>query len=490
MNGSEIVLMMDVMCCKSVGTDLSMLDIDDFMTEISQLKKEVALLETKLRLRGDEGLKREDSELSLTLLCYTESKHTDAQDTTVCDSNQDLQDDESTDQTSTESLDSVCNAGEQQQILQTKLNMCSVKLVEMRRETITEDHHTDGDNHDDDDFFPPGVKSDSSCVGEITSTSKERVTAQTFSCITGRETLSSHGHLEGKHTEQKLFTCSRCEMTFTTVQEQRRHSNVHREKRHCELCSKVYISYSGLKHHMLTHSGERPFHCTECDMRFRSRNVLVTHKRTHTGEKPYKCPHCEMRFTQKPCLKKHVFLHTNERPYQCSECGKTFRDSVCLKTHQKIHYEKQYECSHCDKRFCHKSQLTSHQRVHTGEKPYLCSQCGKSFSCSSSLRDHQRVHTGEKPYQCNVCGKSFTKHYNLSSHRRTHTGERPYKCSLCENTFTQAVLLRIHLRVHTGEKPYVCSICGERFANVGPFKTHQKKHVQSDLNYEKDFVKK
>nr|XP_055062574.1 uncharacterized protein LOC129445385 [Misgurnus anguillicaudatus] len=123
-------MMMDVMCCKSVGTDLSMLDIDDFITEISQLKKEVALLETKLRLRGDEGLKREDSELSLTLLCYTESKHTDAQDTTVCDSNQDLQDEESTDQTSTESLDSVCNAGEQQQILQTKLNMCSVKLID------------------------------------------------------------------------------------------------------------------------------------------------------------------------------------------------------------------------------------------------------------------------------------------------------------------------------------------------------------------------
>ncbi|XP_073725979.1 uncharacterized protein [Misgurnus anguillicaudatus] len=132
----------DEMFCKSVGTDLSMLDIDDFITEISQLKKKVALLETKLRLRGDEGLMREDvdvvccesstqdSELSLTLLGYTESKHTDAQDTTVCDSNEGLQED----QTSTESLDSVCNAGEQQQILQTKLKMCSVKLIDCLQE--------------------------------------------------------------------------------------------------------------------------------------------------------------------------------------------------------------------------------------------------------------------------------------------------------------------------------------------------------------------
>ncbi|XP_073722565.1 uncharacterized protein [Misgurnus anguillicaudatus] len=66
---------------------------------------------------------------------------------------QDLQDDESTDQTSTESLDSVCNAGEQQQILQTKLNMCSVKpmdcgnQMQMRTEATAdkyEDKHNDG----------------------------------------------------------------------------------------------------------------------------------------------------------------------------------------------------------------------------------------------------------------------------------------------------------------------------------------------------------
>ncbi len=51
----------------------------------------------------------QDSELSLTLLCYT-----------------DAQDHESTDQTSD------CNAGEQQ-MLQTPLKMCSVKLVDCRK---------------------------------------------------------------------------------------------------------------------------------------------------------------------------------------------------------------------------------------------------------------------------------------------------------------------------------------------------------------------
>ncbi|XP_042573482.1 uncharacterized protein LOC109059773 isoform X2 [Cyprinus carpio] len=166
----------DVVCCKSVGTDLSMLDIEDFITEICQLKKEVASLETKLRERGDK-LNREDveqvsvrvtdgteaqdsvwsvrdqrsrdtqdSELSLTLLCYT-----------------DAQDHESTDQTSD------CNAGEQQ-MLQTPLKMCSVKLVDCRNliesrgeETTAEkeQQHTDEEEQEDDDydedFIPPGL---------------------------------------------------------------------------------------------------------------------------------------------------------------------------------------------------------------------------------------------------------------------------------------------------------------------------------------------
>ncbi len=91
----------------------------------------------------------QDSELSLTLLCYT-----------------DAQDHESTDQTSD------CNAGEQQ-MLQTPLKMCSVKLVDCRNliesreeETTAEQQQQSheeeeeddyGNNDDDEDFIPPGL---------------------------------------------------------------------------------------------------------------------------------------------------------------------------------------------------------------------------------------------------------------------------------------------------------------------------------------------
>ncbi|XP_073719128.1 uncharacterized protein [Misgurnus anguillicaudatus] len=441
------------------------------------------------------------------------------QDTTVCDSKQSLQED----QTSTESLDSVCNAGEQQQILQTKLKMCSVKLIdctnlmmkikteptemkteptemktepteieteptEMKTEPTeikTDPTEEEDRTEEDDDFIPSDVKSDSCLDIEImSSTSKERLTAQTLSCITCGKTFSSQRHLERherKHTEQKLFT--RSEISFTTLQEKKLHSEEHREKKkkkqfHCEQCGKIFGSSSNLNVHMRTHSDEKPFNCTECGNSFKTKQHLKIHQRVHTGEKPYECPHCEKRFSCKYNLKRHVLSHTNERPYQCSECDKTFRDSGSLKKHQNTHIkEKLYQCSHCEKRFRHEYQLIVHQRIHTGEKPYVCSHCGKSFTSSSKFRVHQRVHTGEKPYLCSVCGKSFSQGSSLLKHKRIHTGEKPFKCSQCDMTFSYSGHFKVHQRVHTGEKPYACYHCRKSFTSSSKLIVHQRVHT-------------
>ncbi|XP_058619588.1 uncharacterized protein LOC131532155 isoform X2 [Onychostoma macrolepis] len=88
----------------------------------------------------------QDSEISLSLLCYTDTQES------VCDSHA------STDQISTESLGSDCNAEEEQ----TPLKMCSVKLedcrnlTEMKRETTADEELSDDD---DDDVFIPSAKS-------------------------------------------------------------------------------------------------------------------------------------------------------------------------------------------------------------------------------------------------------------------------------------------------------------------------------------------
>ncbi len=82
----------------------------------------------------------QDSELSLTLLCYT-----------------DAQDHESTDQTSD------CNAGEQQ-MLQTPLKMCSVKLVDCRNLIESSEEETTAEqqqqSHEEEEDYDENNKND------------------------------------------------------------------------------------------------------------------------------------------------------------------------------------------------------------------------------------------------------------------------------------------------------------------------------------------
>lgn len=88
----------------------------------------------------------QDSEISLSLLCYTDTQES------VCDSHK------STNQISTESLGSDCNAEEEQ----TPLKTCSVNLedcrnlTKMKRETTADEEQSDDDDDDDDVFIPSG----------------------------------------------------------------------------------------------------------------------------------------------------------------------------------------------------------------------------------------------------------------------------------------------------------------------------------------------
>ena len=80
----------------------------------------------------------------------------------------------------------------------------------------------------------------------------------------------------------------------------------------CTLCPYKASSYSHLKRHLRTHSGERPYACTFCSYRATQHENLKIHLRIHTGEKPFPCPHCTYRATVKHNLVRHITLtHSN-----------------------------------------------------------------------------------------------------------------------------------------------------------------------------------
>ncbi|XP_078244073.1 uncharacterized protein LOC144587391 [Pogona vitticeps] len=170
------------------------------------------------------------------------------------------------------------------------------------------------------------------------------------------------------------------------------------------------------------HSEEKVYKCIECGMSFKRLSELKKHQSIHTGEKAYKCPECGQAFRCNSHLQEHQQINTGEKPYICKDCGKCFKNSSNFRVHQRSHSgEKPYSCKECGKCFCHSSDLKVHQRIHTGEKCYQCIECGEKFSRNANLVVHERIHRKEKPYKCGKCERSFSQIINFIIHQQIHS---------------------------------------------------------------------
>ncbi|XP_056588134.1 gastrula zinc finger protein XlCGF8.2DB-like [Triplophysa dalaica] len=377
---SMMMVQVDVMCCKSVGTDLSMLDIDDLMTEICQLKKEVKLLETKLRERDQ--LNRKD-------VCGV----------SLCDF---------TDQTSPDLLLSVCN---EEQKTSLKLLDCEMEL-----KTQIKEEQTDEDDVFYSDLMEVKEEKSEPNVMEKTHFKTEE---ESLSCLNSDDFSPQKSQ---SATVKYSCTWPQCGKIFTYYYNLEKHLTIHSRERSCICyqCGKTFRREYHLKRHMRIHTGEKPYKCEQCGKNFIRKEDLNSHMKVHTGEKPYKCHQCGKIFFYIYDLEKHITIHSTERSYKCYQCGTTFRREYHLKRHIKIHTgEKPYKCEQCGKNFIRKEDLTSHKRVHTGEKPYICEQCGKSFAWTVNLKEHLLLHSGVK-FQCEQCNKTFISANNLRRHMKLH----------------------------------------------------------------------
>ncbi|XP_072033590.1 uncharacterized protein [Amphiura filiformis] len=159
------------------------------------------------------------------------------------------------------------------------------------------------------------------------------------------------------------ITCPDCnELTSNYGVHQMKHF-----KQMCDLCGKVFKSFSGWRRHLKFHqameTGEKSHVCDKCGKGFILISALTEHRRLHSKERPHTCDVCGKGFKQKAHLTRHLFIHSDKKPITCKFCGKGFTNNFNMK---------------------------SHLRSHTGERPFVCSKCGKSFAHNGSLRTHMK----------------------------------------------------------------------------------------------------
>ena len=87
----------------------------------------------------------------------------------------------------------------------------------------------------------------------------------------------------------KSFSCTRCKMSFTSMEELTSHCEKHKTAatHKCTVCEKSFAWKGSLTRHLRTHSGERPFQCEVCDKRLTRKNNLRTHLQIHNSERPF-----------------------------------------------------------------------------------------------------------------------------------------------------------------------------------------------------------
>ncbi|KAK5644831.1 hypothetical protein RI129_006131 [Pyrocoelia pectoralis] len=150
------------------------------------------------------------------------------------------------------------------------------------------------------------------------------------------------------------FLCSTCGASFKKRSILQQHMMRHTGKSikcHHSGCTFSARFPAELKTHLPTHSDDKPFSCDRCDYHGKTKQQLERHMTMHQDSKKYQCPQCTFSSRLASHLKRHLRLHTGAKPFVCPHCNYCCNNLENLRKHVLLtnkHPGKSiYECKFC-----------------------------------------------------------------------------------------------------------------------------------------------
>ncbi|XP_053698101.1 zinc finger protein 3 homolog [Sabethes cyaneus] len=145
-------------------------------------------------------------------------------------------------------------------------------------------------------------------------------------------------HVQSVHKEEQypMLKCPHCPKTFVSSMQLSNHKQIHSGKHDCPECGASHMTKKLLQYHMdIKHSNGRVYDCSDCSATFTSLRQLNLHEVLHTKGKQHQCEFCEKSFLRRFQLVIHTRIHTGEKPFECAGCLKRFGDDRTFCKHKK-----------------------------------------------------------------------------------------------------------------------------------------------------------